>query len=78
MDNTQFEEKETKLVPAGDVKGDTVFHCERCLEIAKETNTEAPLHFYWGVGKYCPDCGSRFTNVTWDEDGFAVLKKEEE
>ena len=78
----------TKLIPAGDVKGDSVFYCERCLERAKETNTkvllgsgsvqfDAPIHFDWSISKYCPDCGSRFTNITKGEDGrYTVIKEE--
>jgi len=79
----------TKLIPAGAVKGDSVFYCERCLERAKETNTkvllgsgtvqfDAPIYFDWCISKYCPDCGSRFTNITKGEDGrYTVIKEEE-
>lgn len=69
-----------KLVPGGDLKGDSIFYCSRCLEKAKETNTEPPIHFWWSAHPYCGDCGSRLTNVQKDEDsrsGYIIIKEEE-
>jgi hypothetical protein len=75
----------TKLLPL-DGTG-RFYQCQQCLRnISKFTGEHVNRYgvdmtrmfdLKNSVGKYCPDCGSRFTNLHRDEFGYLYVKEEE-